>query len=141
MSESHSPKSQKGQPGIGQAALFGLCPRCGAKTLFQGPVKFADNCKSCDLDLSRFNVGDGPAAFLTLIIGAVLVGLALWLDAAVRPPFWVHAVIWIPFTIGAVLLGLRVSKAWLLAAEYQNKAQEAVAAPSEDTAFRESDEP
>ena len=114
----------KGQPGIAQAALFGLCPRCGARTLFEGPVKFAPRCGSCGLDFDRFNVGDGPAGFLTLIIGAVLVGLALWLDAAVRPPLWVHALIWVPVTIGAVLVGLRYAKGALLAAEFRNKAGE-----------------
>src|SRR3546814_19756002 len=87
--------------------------------------KFADRCRSCELDFTRFNVGDGPAAFLTMIVGAVIVGLALWLDFSVHPPFWVHALIWIPVTTGAVLLGLRISKAALLASEYSHHAREA----------------
>ena len=70
-----------------EAALFGCCPRCDARTLFVGPVKFADCCRACGLDLTRFNVGDGPAGFLTLIIGAVITGLAIWLDLTVTPPF------------------------------------------------------
>jgi uncharacterized protein (DUF983 family) len=119
------PEHDNGQPGIAQAALFGLCPQCGSRTLFDGVIKFARRCSACGLDLNRFNVGDGPAGFLTLIIGALTVGLALWLDSAIRPPFWVHALIWIPFTTGAVLLGLRASKAALLASEYRNNAGEA----------------
>jgi len=119
-------KGQPGEPvGLGQAALFGLCPDCGSRTLFDGPVKFADRCAVCGLDISRFNVGDGPAAFLTLIIGAVVIALAIWLDVVASPPFWVHALIWIPFTIAAVIWGLRVSKAALLVAEHRNKAREA----------------
>ena len=125
MTADGGPPNEKGQPGIPQAALFGLCPKCGSRTLFDGAAKFADRCRVCGLDLTRFNVGDGPAAFLTLIIGAIIVALALWLDATVRPPFWVHALIWIPVTAGAVLWGLRVSKAWLLQAEYRNNAREA----------------
>lgn len=93
----------------------------------------------CGLDITKFNVGDGPAAFLTLIIGAIIVALALWLDAAVRPPFWVHAIIWIPFTAGAVMLGLRVSKAWLLQAEYRNNAREAGSASISGPAGSEKD--
>ena len=120
-----SPAHDKGQPGIAQAALFGLCPQCGSRTLFDGIIQFAPRCRSCGLDLQRFNVGDGPAAFVTLVIGALTVGLAIWLDAAVRPPFWVHALIWIPFTTLAVLWGLRVAKAALLLSEYRNKAGEA----------------
>ncbi len=113
------------KPELARAAIFGLCPDCGSRTLFSGWVKFADRCRVCGLDISRFNVGDGPAAFLTLIIGALVIGLAIWLDVAVRPPFWVHALIWIPFTVVAVIWGLRVSKAALLVAEHRNKAKEA----------------
>lgn len=125
MSQDASSEQGKGQPGIRRAALFGFCPRCGGKTLFAGVIRFADRCRICGLDYSRFNVGDGPAGFLTLIIGAVMVALAIWLDVAVSPPFWVHALIWIPLTIGAVVGGLRVSKAALLALEYRNDAREA----------------
>jgi uncharacterized protein (DUF983 family) len=115
----------KGQPGIAAAALFGLCPKCGAKSLFAGPAKFAPKCDSCGLDYSQFNVGDGPAAFLTMVIGALVVGLAFWLEVRFHPPLWVHAVLWIPFVGVTTLWGLRVSKAALLTAEYQRKASEA----------------
>jgi len=115
----------KGQPGIAQAALFGLCPRCGANSLFTGLAQFAPRCSACKLDFSRFNVGDGPAAFLSLIVGAVIVGLALWLEVTWHPPFWVHALLWIPLTAVAVILGLRAGKAALLSAEYRQDAREA----------------
>ena len=121
--ESHD---TKGQPGIASAALFGLCPKCGSRTLFAGSVaQFAERCRACGLDFRSFNVGDGPAAFLTLIIGALIVGLALWLEVAVHPPFWVHVVLWVPLTAGAVIWGLRAGKAALLAAEFQRRAGEA----------------
>lgn len=125
MEPGDSSDKQAAQPSIRSAALLGLCPRCGERTLFSGVTRFADKCTSCELDFTRFNVGDGPAAFLTMIVGAVIVGLALWLDFSVHPPFWVHALIWIPVTTGAVLLGLRISKAALLASEYRNNAREA----------------
>ena len=70
-------------------------------------------------------MGDGPAAFLTMIIGALILVLALWLEFSFHPPFWVHAIIWIPVTAAAVAYGLRISKAWLLQAEYWRKAKEA----------------
>jgi len=114
-----------GQPGIVPAALFGLCPRCGARTLFDGVAQFAPRCRACALDLSRFNVGDGPAAFVTMLVGAVIVGLAMWLEVSWHPPFWVHVVLWVPLTVAAVIWGLRAGKGALLAAEYQRKAGEA----------------
>ena len=107
-----------------EAALFGCCPRCDARTLFVGPVKFADRCRACGLDLTRFNVGDGPAGFLTLIIGAVITGLAIWLDLTVTPPFWVHIILWVPLATAATILSLRGTKAAMLYLEYRNDAGE-----------------
>ena len=114
----------EGQPGIAAAALFGLCPQCGARTLFEGAIKFAPRCRACGLDFARFNVGDGPAAFLTLIVGALVTALAIWVEVAFEPPFWVHILLWTPVTVGAVILGLRAGKAALLAAEFQKRAGE-----------------
>jgi uncharacterized protein (DUF983 family) len=117
--------THKGQPGILQAALFGLCPRCGAKTLFAAPTRITPRCTACGLDFERFNVGDGPAAFLILIVGALIIALATSLQLAVEPPFWVHILLWVPLTTLAVIGGLRLSKAALLAAEFRNRAGEA----------------
>jgi uncharacterized protein (DUF983 family) len=115
----------KGQPGLAVAALFGLCPQCGAKGLFDGLTRFAPRCRACGLDYAKFNVGDGPAAFLIMVIGAVVVGLALWVEFSFDPPIWVHVVLWAPVIIAATLGGLRITKAALLAAEFQRKAREA----------------
>ena len=115
----------KGQPGIPAAALFGLCPECGARTLFGGPARFAPRCRACGLDYAQFNVGDGPAAFLTMIVGALVVGLAVWMEFTVHPPFWVHILLWVPLVVGLTLWGLRISKAALLVAEFRRKASEA----------------
>ena len=114
-----NPQDTKGQPGLVPAALFGLCPRCGARTLFAGVAQFADRCRACGLDFTSFNVGDGPAAFLTLIIGALVTALAIGLELTAHPPFWLHVVLWIPLTAAAVVWGLRAGKGALLAAEYQ----------------------
>jgi uncharacterized protein (DUF983 family) len=113
------------QPSLAEVAAFGLCPRCGARTLFARGISFADRCNACGLEFSRFNVGDGPVAFLTLIVGGLMTGLALWLEIAVEPPFWVHALIWIPLTIAVIWFGLRAAKGALLGAEFRRGAGEA----------------
>ena len=125
-------KLEKGQPGLAEAALFGLCPECGAKTLFAAPTRFSERCSSCGLDYSSFNVGDGPAAILTLLLGALIIALAIALDIAVRPPFWVHALIWIPLTCLMVLFSLRLAKGALLVAEHRNRAVEGQLADKDD---------
>ena len=106
-----------------QRTPLGACPRCGSPTLFDGWVRFAPKCRSCELDFASYNVGDGPAAFLILIVGAVVVVGALVVDAAFEPPFWVH-LIWIPVAALLTIVGLRGAKAWLLAQEYHHRARE-----------------
>lgn len=118
-----TPNKETAEPSSLQAAAFGTCPRCGAKTLFKGWVSFADKCRSCGLDFSSFNVGDGPAAFLILIVGAITVVGALTLDAAVEPPWWVHLV-WVPVAAALTIGGLRLAKGFLLAQEYKHRARE-----------------
>lgn len=113
-----------GAPSIVDAALKGLCPRCGAKTLFGGLVSFAPRCTACGLDFSTSNVGDGPAAFLTLIMGAIVVALAITVELKFHPPLWLHMLIWAPFTAIGVMALLRLAKGALMASEYRNAARE-----------------
>ncbi|MEG3145630.1 DUF983 domain-containing protein [Sphingomonas sp. RT2P30] len=107
-----------------QAAVRGLCPRCGAPALFAGMIAFAPKCRDCGLDFGMFNVGDGPAAFLTLILGTIIVGLAVWLQLAFDPPLWVQMVVWIPVALALTIAALRIAKAALIGAEYRNAARE-----------------
>ena len=105
------------------AAGVGECPRCGERSLFDGWVRFAPKCRKCGLDFDSFNVGDGPAAFLILIVGAIVVAGAITLELAAEPPFWVHLV-WIPVAAALTIGGLRLAKAWLLGQEYRHRARE-----------------
>jgi uncharacterized protein (DUF983 family) len=117
------------EPSIVEVGLKGLCPRCGAATRFDGVIKFAARCRACGLDIDGFNVGDGPAAFLTLIIGTIVCIAAITLELSVSPPVWVHLILWPPVTIALVVASLRVAKGMLLASEYRNQAREGRVAP------------
>lgn len=113
------------EPAPALVALRGLCPRCGERTLFAGLATFAPKCRACGLDFSGFNVGDGPAAFLIFIIGGLVVGLAIMVELKASPPWWVHAILWVPLTLVLTVGLLRLSKALLLALEYRHRAREA----------------
>jgi uncharacterized protein (DUF983 family) len=91
-------------------------------------VSFAPQCRACGLDFASFNVGDGPAAFLILIVGAILTVLAIVVDLSYSPPWWVHLV-WLPIGLILTLGGLRFAKAWLVAQEYRHRAREGRIAP------------
>ena len=105
-------------------AALGLCPRCGTSGLFKGLANFAPRCASCGLDFAAFNVGDGPAAFLTLVIGALACVIAGWMALSLDPPWWVYVVTLGPATLALIVWGLRAGKAALLAAEYRRQAGE-----------------
>ncbi len=106
------------------AGLKGCCPRCGKGKLFSGFLTVAERCDSCGLDYSFADAGDGPAVFVILIIGFIVVGLALWMEASVGPPLWVHFLLWIPLTLLLSLGALRLIKGVLITLQYANKASE-----------------
>ena len=107
-----------------RAAIRGRCPRCGNGRLFAGMLELGDRCDSCGLDIAAFNVGDGVAAFLIFLLGFLVVGLAMWLEFSVLPPWWVHAMLWPPLLLVLTVVGLRIGKAILLALEYRSGAAE-----------------
>lgn len=108
-----------------RAGLAGRCPRCGGGRLFSGFLTIAPKCGRCDLDFHGVDTGDGPAVFVILILGFVLAFAALAVEVLVRPPYWVHAALWVPLTaLGAVAL-LRPFKGILACLQYHHGAREA----------------
>ncbi|MBA3730260.1 MAG: DUF983 domain-containing protein [Sphingomonas sp.] len=112
-----------GAPSLPAATLKGLCPKCGAVTLFAGTARFAKTCSACGLDFSSIDVADGPAAFLILILGTIVAVTAILVDLAYSPSWWVH-LIWLPVMIALTLAGLRLGKAALIYQIHHHKACE-----------------
>jgi uncharacterized protein (DUF983 family) len=102
-------------------ALLCRCPGCGRGRLFKGLLTVADRCTVCGLDLSAEDAGDGPAVFVILILGAVVVALAILVEAKLAPPLWVHAVIWPPVILAGAIGMLRPLKAGLIALQYRHR--------------------
>ncbi len=107
-----------------RVGLAGSCPRCGEGRLFSGFLKVAPRCSNCGLDYAFADSGDGPAVFVILLIGFVIVGLALWLEVNVGPPLWVHFVLWTPLIVILSMVALRLSKGLLIALQFRHKAEE-----------------
>lgn len=66
--------------------------------------------------------GDGPAVFVILILGFIVVGLALWVELRFEPPMWLHLVLWTPLILGGAIGMLRPFKAVLIALQFRHKA-------------------
>jgi uncharacterized protein (DUF983 family) len=108
-----------------QSALRGLacrCPRCGRGKLFAGFLRLRPRCESCGLDYAFIDSGDGPAVFIILIAGAVVVTAALIVEVKYQPPFWVHAALWLPLILATTLWPLRAMKSLLIALQFHHKA-------------------
>jgi uncharacterized protein (DUF983 family) len=78
-------------------------------------------CAVCGLDLAAQDSGDGPVAFIVLIVGAIVVGLALITEVRYEPPIWLHLLLWLPLTLVLVLALMRPFKAILIALQYKHR--------------------
>ena len=110
-----------------QSALRGLackCPRCGGGKLFAGFLTLRTRCDACGLDYAFIDAGDGPAVFIILIAGAIVVFAALIVEVKFQPPFWVHAALWLPLILAVTLWPLRAMKSLLIALQFHHKAAE-----------------
>ncbi len=92
--------------------------------MFSGFLNLAPSCKSCGLDLSFADSGDGPAVFVMLFAGFLVVGAALWTEVVFEPPFWVYIVVFFPLTLIVCIGLLRPLKGLLIALQYRNKAEQ-----------------
>ena len=111
-------------PSLARASLLCRCPRCGGASIFTGVLTVRDTCPACGLNLAAADTGDGAAAFIILIEGAILVALAFWVDFRFNPPLWVHAILWPVLAIPATIAMMRPVKAFLIAQQFRNRPEE-----------------
>lgn len=98
------------------------CPRCGEGKLFAGFLDVKPACEVCGLDYAFADAGDGPAVFVILLAGFIVVGAALVVEFKYQPPFWLHALLWGPLVLLVTIGPLRPLKALLIALQYRNDA-------------------
>jgi uncharacterized protein (DUF983 family) len=99
-------EASKPKRGVFQAMRRGAlrrCPACGEGRLFGRYLKVADQCPVCNEALHHHRADDAPPYFTIFIAGHLLVPLLIAFEVALRPPLWVHAVIWVPVTLGVCL--------------------------------------
>ncbi len=106
------------------AGLAGRCPRCGKGKVFSGFLGLKPACEACGLDYAFVDAGDGPAVFVIMFSGFIVVGGALAVEMLYAPPFWVHAVLWVPLVFLTAVAPLRPIKGILIALQYHHRAAE-----------------
>ena len=113
-----------GTPSSIEVGLKGCCPRCGKGRPYAGFLTLAPECDACGLDYSFTDARDGPAVLILMIAGLIIVRLVLWVEFTWSPPYWVHAVLWIPLTLALTIGLLRPLKGWLVAQQFRHRAEE-----------------
>jgi cytochrome c oxidase subunit 3 len=106
------------------AGIAGRCPSCHRGKLYSGYLTLAPKCDVCGLDYGFADSGDGPAVFVILVTGFVVVGLALAAEILYTPPYWLHAVLWGSLAILLPLVLLRSFKGALIGLQFRHRAEE-----------------
>ena len=116
-----SERSADPEPSALSAGLLCRCPACGEAPLFRGFLNVRSPCPTCGVDLSVHDSGDGPVAFIILIAGGIVVGLALIAEARYGLPVRLHLLLWLPLAMALVLALMRPLKAMLIALQYKHR--------------------
>lgn len=112
--------------------LLGRCPRCGEGKMFNGFLTLRPACDKCGLDYDFADAGDGPAVFVILLGGGLVVMAALITEVVYQPPYWLHAALWLPLILLLTLLPLRMIKGVLIALQFHHKAAPGQLTPKGD---------
>ncbi len=59
-----------------------------------------------------------------MVLGAIVVGAAVWVDFTYQPPLWVHALIWPPVILVLALAMTRYLKSFLAVQQYHVRKSE-----------------
>jgi uncharacterized protein (DUF983 family) len=110
-------------------ALTGRCPECGEGSLFDGFLDFNKACSHCGESFANQDAGDGPAVFVILAAGILLVPVTLMLLMAVKLAPWLVLMLMLPIGAGVIVGLLRVFKGGLYALQRLHKAGEGRLAP------------
>lgn len=103
---------------ITRIAFSHRCPACSIGPLYAGILKVAPACSHCGQSFGDEDSGDGPAFFVILIVGFLVTALAGATEVIIGLPLWLHAVLWIPFTLILSVWLLRVCKSALIAWQF-----------------------
>lgn len=96
-------------PAIQRGAL-GRCPNCGQGRLFASFLKTVRECEHCGEEIHHHRADDLPAYLVVVVLGHIVVGAFMAIEATSTLSTWQHLGIWIPLTILSALALIRPVK-------------------------------
>ncbi|MEM9879325.1 MAG: DUF983 domain-containing protein [Pseudomonadota bacterium] len=104
-------------------AVLGRCPHCGGGRIFKAVLALKKHCPNCKQSLAAYEQADGPAFFVIILVGAIMLPITLKIFAMGIPAFWSMVFIGL-LTALFVVISLRLIKGILIAAQYTTGARE-----------------
>jgi len=98
----------------------GKCPHCGHGRLFSSFLKTVDRCETCGEEMHHHRADDLPAYLVVLVVGHIVVGAFMGIEATSSLSTWQHLAIWIPLTIVSALVLIRPIKGAVVGLQWAN---------------------
>lgn len=86
------------------------CPNCGEGKLFRAFVKPVAHCSVCGEDYTPQRADDLPAYLTIVVVGHIVIGAFMGVEASTTLSLWAHMAIWGPLTLILALLLLQPIK-------------------------------
>lgn len=86
------------------------CPNCGSGRLFSSFLKTVHRCERCQEEMHHHRADDLPAYLVIFVVGHIVVGAFMGVQASVALSSWQHLAIWVPVTIVSALALLTPTK-------------------------------
>lgn len=90
--------------------FLGKCPNCGEGKLFVSYIKTVRTCDHCGEEIHHHRADDLPAYLVVVIVGHIVVGAFMGVEAASDLSLGTHLAIWMPLTVILALALLRPVK-------------------------------
>lgn len=98
--------------------LAGRCPACGEGHLFRAFLKVEDHCESCGEPFRHHRADDLPAYLVIFLVGHIVVPIAMWIEIAYSPAYWLQALIGLPLIAGMAIGMLQPLKGAVVALQW-----------------------
>jgi len=90
--------------------FMGRCPHCGEGKLFSSFLTVAQQCDHCGEEMFHHRADDLPAYLVVVVVGHIIVGAFMGVEATSTLSTWQHLAIWVPLTIILAVGLLRPTK-------------------------------
>jgi len=102
------------------AVFLHRCPACVRVSIYCRWFSLKDNCDVCGFELKKHDVGDAAAFFAVFITGTIVAVCAVLAEIVFGLSFWLHFVIWLPFSVVLAFFALKLFKSLFIALQYRH---------------------